>query len=256
MRTPALVMNSSAVEAAYHRFTAAMPSIDVHYAMKCNPQRGGSGHAAVTGVPVRDRVGPGLDLLLTLGVDPETVLYSNPVKPGRTSATRTASGVRCFAFDSLDEAGKLAALAPGSNAPVRLNASGARSGVPSEGSSAWTRTPRCGSGPGAVARTGTQFGVAFHVVRDALPEERLPPLVAVRSMMHRLADMGIFLQMVDLGGGFPARYGAVCRRARDLRASGLDALPYRVRAVVEPTRHRRRGRHADRDGHRHRGPGR
>jgi ornithine decarboxylase len=54
-----------------------------------------------------------------------------------------------------------------------------------------------------------------------------------------LADLGIFLHLVDLGGGFPARYGVTpppLERYAAVIKNGLDALPYPVRAVVEPGR--------------------
>ena len=57
--------------------------------------------------------------------------------------------------------------------------------------------------------------------------------------MAKLAADGVHIEMVDVGGGFPARYdvrppplagyGAVIR-------AGLAALPYPVRAVAEPGR--------------------
>jgi ornithine decarboxylase len=240
IRTPALVMNLSAVEAAYRRFTATMPSIAVHYAMKCNPQRDVLATLRSLGCRFEIASASELDQLLALGVDPSTVLYSNPVKPGAHIRGAYAGGVRCFAFDSLDEAAKLAALAPGSNAIVRLGTCAARSGVPSEG--------KFGVDPDTAVRLLARarslglcpFGVAFHVGSQMLsPKAWQPPLVAVRLMMHQLADMGIFLQMVDLGGGFPARYGVIpppLERYAAVIKGGLDALPYPVRAVVEPGR--------------------
>jgi ornithine decarboxylase len=240
MHTPALVMDLSAVEAAYRRFTAAMPSIAVHYAMKCNPHRDVLATLRSLGCRFEIASAPELDQLLALGVDPSTVLYSNPVKPGAHIRDAYAGGVRCFAFDSLDEAAKLAALAPGSNVIVRLAAGTTRSGVHSEG--------KFGVDPDTAVRLLAQagslglcpFGVAFHVGSQMLlPKAWQPPLVGVRRMMHRLADIGIFLQMVDLGGGFPARYGVtpppLDRYAAVIRR-GLDTLPYPVRAVVEPGR--------------------
>lgn len=240
MRTPALVMDLSIVEAAYRRFTTAMPSIAVHYAMKCNPHPGVLATLRSLGCRFEIASASELDPLLALGVDPASVLYSNPIKPGAHIRQAYAGGVRCFAFDSLDEAGKLAALAPGSNAIVRLAARGAPSGVPSEG--------KFGVAPDAAVRLLAEaralglrpYGVAFHVGSQMLiPEAWQPPLAAVRRMMHQLADMGIFLDMVDLGGGFPARYDAApppLERYAAVIRHGLAALPYPVRAVVEPGR--------------------
>lgn len=239
-RTPALVMNLAAVEAAYLRFSTAMPSIAVHYAMKCNPHRDVLATLRSLGCRFEIASAPELDQLLALDVDPATVLYSNPVKPGAHIRAAYAGGVRCFAFDSVDEAAKLAALAPGSDVIVRLDARTARSGVPSEG--------KFGVDPDTAARLLVQarslglcpFGVAFHVGSQMLsPHAWQPPLAAVRRLMYRLADGGIFLQMVDLGGGFPARYDVTppsLERYAEVIKGGLAALPYPVRAVVEPGR--------------------
>ncbi|GIH19285.1 type III PLP-dependent enzyme [Rugosimonospora africana] len=240
MRTPALVMDLSVVEAAYRRFTTAMPSIAVHYAMKCNPHQDILTTLRSLGCRFEIASAPELDQLLALGVDPATVLYSNPIKPAAHIRDAYYGGVRSFAFDSLDEAAKLAALAPGSNVIVRLAALTTPSGVPSEG--------KFGVDPDTAVRLLAQarslglcpFGVTFHVGSQMLvPEAWRPPLVAVRRMMHQLADMGIFLQMVDLGGGFPAPYGAKpppLERYAAVIENGLAGLPYPVRAVVEPGR--------------------
>lgn len=240
MRTPVLVMDLSVIAAAYRRFTATMPSIAVHYATKCNPHRDVLATLRSLGCRFEIASARELDLLIGLGVDPSTLLYSNPVKPEAHVRAAHARGVRCFAFDSMDEAAKLAALAPGCNAIVRLAARTARSSVPSEG--------KFGVDPDSAVRLLVEaralglcpFGVAFHVGSQMLmPKAWRPPLVAVRSMMHRLADMGIFLKLVDLGGGFPATYDETpppLERYAAVIQHGLDSLPYRVQAVVEPGR--------------------
>jgi ornithine decarboxylase len=233
-------MNLSAVEAAYRRFTTAMPSIAVHYAMKCNPHRDVLATLRSLGCRFEIASAPELGQLLALGVDAATVLYSNPVKPVTHIRAAYAGGVRCYVFDSLEEATKLAALAPGSNAIVRLSARAVRSGVPSEG--------KFGVDPDTAVRLLIRarslglipYGIAFHVGSQMLfPKAWQPPLVAVDRIMRRLAEVGIVLRMVDLGGGFPARYGVTpppLERYAAVIHAGLDALPYPVRAVVEPGR--------------------
>jgi ornithine decarboxylase len=240
MRTPVLVMDLSVIEAAYRRFTAVMPSIAVHYATKCNPHRDVLAALHSVGCGFEIASARELDELIALGVDPSTVLYSNPVKPEAHVRAAHAGGVRSFAFDSMEEAAKLAASAPGCNAIVRLAAPSGRSSVPSEG--------KFGVDPDSAVRLLVEaralglcpFGVAFHVGSQMLrPKAWRSPLLAVRYLMDRLDDVGIRLQLVDLGGGFPARYGDTpppIERYAAVIQRGLKALPYPVQAVIEPGR--------------------
>ena len=58
-------------------------------------------------------------------------------------------------------------------------------------------------------------------------------------LMEKLAVAGIRLEMLDIGGGFPARYADPVPDASDFGAvirEGLDRLPYRPWVVAEPGR--------------------
>jgi ornithine decarboxylase len=61
----------------------------------------------------------------------------------------------------------------------------------------------------------------------------------VAVMMDALADADVRLEMVDVGGGFPASYDVPPPPMSEYGAviqAGLDRLPYPVRAVAEPGR--------------------
>jgi ornithine decarboxylase len=238
--TPALLMDLNAVIRAYESLSAALPGIALHYALKCN------GFRPV--IEVLQRIGcgfevasaPELDELVSIGVDPAEVLYSNPVKPVWHVARAHQAGVRQFAFDSLDELTKLAAVAPGSRVIVRLAANGMHSDVPSEG--------KFGVDPESAATLLlaaqdldlVPHGIAFHVGSQMMcPQAWRAPLKAVAAIMDKLAADGVTVDLVNVGGGFPVRYdveppplaeyGAVI-------AEGLAALPYEVDVVAEPGR--------------------
>ena len=93
MPTPYLVTDLDTVVRRLRAFTAALPGVHPHYAMKCNP----SPEILAT---LRDE-GAGfeiaslgeLQLLERLGVDPVGVLYSNPVKPPAHIAAAYAAGL-------------------------------------------------------------------------------------------------------------------------------------------------------------------
>jgi ornithine decarboxylase len=71
------------------------------------------------------------------------------------------------------------------------------------------------------------------------PQAWREPLKTVGEIMDKLAADNIYLDMVDIGGGFPARYAHApppLVEYGQVIAAGLAALPYPVRAVAEPGR--------------------
>jgi ornithine decarboxylase len=239
-RTPELVMDLDVVAAAYRSLTAAFPRVAVYYAMKCNPHPQILRCLYELGSCFEIASAPELDALLRLGVDPSTVLYSNPVKPVMHIARTYAAGVRRFAFDSMDELAKLGHAAPGSSVIVRLAANQAHSDVPSEGKFGVDVDAAVTLLFAALDHGLNPYGVAFHVGSQMLsPFAWTKPLAAVRKIMDRLARKDVFLRLVDLGGGFPARYAAEPLPLSEYAMvieSGLDQLPYPVQAAMEPGR--------------------
>src|SRR5690348_15625342 len=100
---PFLIVDTAIVRAKARRFRAAMPRVRPHYAVKANPDR------RVLKVLVQEGVGfeiasiAELDLLLSLGVPPAEIFYSNPVKSRESIAYAASRGVEWFVVDSVDE---------------------------------------------------------------------------------------------------------------------------------------------------------
>ncbi|GAA1500034.1 ornithine/lysine decarboxylase [Dactylosporangium maewongense] len=240
VNTPELLIDLDKVAAGYRAVTAGLPGMTVHYAMKCNPHP--EVLAELHGLGCRFEVAsaPELDLLTTVGVDPAGVLYSNPVKPVAHIARAHAGGLWRFAFDSEEELDKLAAAAPGAAVFVRLAAHQIRSGVPSEGKFGVDVATATALLLGARDRGLRPFGVAFHVGSQMLlPQAWRAPLRAVAQVMDKLAAEQVMLEMVDVGGGFPARYAGPVPPLPDYAAAistGLAGLPYDVPVVIEPGR--------------------
>jgi ornithine decarboxylase len=239
-RTPALVMDLGAVTAAYQALTRALPGIDLYYALKCNGCLPVLTTLRDAGCGFEIASATELDELLAIGVDPAEVLFSNPVKPELHIARAYSAGVRQFSFDSEDELAKLAMAAPGSLVSVRLAAHDIDSDVPSEGK--FGIDPEAAVALLLAARhlDLVPYGIAFHVGSQMMrPQAWRAPLRAVAEIMDKLTADNVHLKLVNIGGGFPARYdvpppplaeyGAVI-------AEGLAALPYPVRVAAEPGR--------------------
>ncbi|GGM57880.1 type III PLP-dependent enzyme [Dactylosporangium sucinum] len=241
LRTPELLIDLDVVSRSYEALTSQLPGLTVHYAMKCNPHQEIIGRLHSLGCRFEIASAAELDELRRIGADPAQVLYSNPVKPVAHIAAAHAAGVWRFAFDGEEELDKIAAVAPGAAVLVRLSAHQIRSGVPSEGKFGVDADTAAALLLAARDRGLRPYGVAFHVGSQMLLAHAWrAPLRAVARVMDKLAAESVFLQMVNLGGGFPARYCAVNLPPLSDYATaigiGLAGLPYPVETVIEPGR--------------------
>jgi ornithine decarboxylase len=241
--TPYLVTDLDTVAQRLSAFTAALPGVRAFYAMKCNPSpeilrtvaaHGGSFEIASLGE---------LRMLQTLGIDPATVLYSNPVKPPSHIAEAYRAGLWRFSFDSPNELRKIAAHAPGAAVYLRLRVDDSTSvfplsrkfgAEPAEGLALMMHARRLGLRP---------YGITFHVGSQCgSPAAWRRAIGAAGALMTELETDGVRLEMLDIGGGFPARYvgGAPAIEAIGtiVTAALHDLLPYRPELVAaEPGRH-------------------
>ncbi|MET0425391.1 MAG: type III PLP-dependent enzyme [Actinoplanes sp.] len=240
--TPYLVTDLGQVESRYAAFQAALPGVTTFYAMKCNPApeilqalagRGASFEIASLGE---------LRTLQAIGVDPADVLYSNPVKPPAHIAAAHADGLWRFSFDSPEELAKIAEQAPGSAVYVRLRVDDSTSVFPlsrkfgtdvEDAYDLMLLARRLGLRP---------YGVTFHVGSQCTEASAWGAAIgAAGELMTRLLADGIELTMLDLGGGFPARYVEDVPSIEEIGAvvrSALGLLPYRPELVAaEPGRY-------------------
>jgi ornithine decarboxylase len=241
--TPYLLCDLATVSRSFTELTAALPSARVFYAMKCNSSPEVLRTLAELGSNFEVASIGELDQLTDLGVDPAEVLFSNPIKPPAAIAAAYAAGLWRFSFDSEGELRKLAQYAPGTAVYIRLRVDDSTSIFP------LSRKFGCEAHQGRalllLARElGLRpYGLTFHVGSQCSATSTWRQAIAASGrLMHDLAQDGIFLEMLDLGGGFPARYGqdvptigqfgAVIEQALD------DLLPYRPALIaIEPGRH-------------------
>lgn len=240
-RTPYLLMDLDRVVGAFHALRTTLPVDEVHYATKCNPDPGVLAALHRSGCRFEIASYPELVALRKVGVRAADVLFSNPVKPPDHVGRAFAAGCWRFAVDSATELGKVATHAPGSAVFVRLQSAGGPVGtVPSEG--------KFGVEPGEAVRLlldaailGLRpYGVTFHVGSQMLePQAWGTAIDQVGALLTALDRSGVRLEMLDIGGGFPARYSAdvpPLAAYADEIGRALDRLPYRPRVVAEPGR--------------------
>ncbi|MGK5678315.1 type III PLP-dependent enzyme [Actinoplanes sp. URMC 104] len=242
MPTPYLVTDLSAIRDRHAAFRAALPGVRVHYAMKCNPSPEilRALHAEGAGFEIAS-LGE-LRTLQAIGVDPADVLYSNPVKPPSHIAAAHAAGLWRYSFDSPNELAKIAEHAPGAAVYVRLRVDDQGSAFPLSRKFG-TDTEDAYDLLLLAERLGLRpYGITFHVGSQCLrPDAWAEAVDTAGKLMDRLRHDGIELEMLDLGGGFPARYTTGVPAIEQIGAvttEAIDALPYRPPLLVaEPGRH-------------------
>ncbi|MBL8660088.1 MAG: type III PLP-dependent enzyme [Rhodospirillales bacterium] len=241
-QTPCLVLDLDIVAQNYAKLRQAMPDAEIFYAMKANPA------AEVLALLVRlgssfDAASINeIDLVLAAGAEPERISFGNTIKKQADIAAAYARGVRLFAFDAWGELEKIAAAAPGSKVFCRIATSGA--------GAEWPLSRKFGCDPATAgsllrlaAELGLQpYGLSFHVGSQQRDPEQWDHAVGEAATLFRmLADDGIELEMLNIGGGLPTRYrnriptlcayGAVIRRS--LRHHFGNRLP---KVIIEPGR--------------------
>jgi ornithine decarboxylase len=241
--TPFLVTDLRMLTEQIRRFRAALPRVQPFYAVKCNstPEVARTALAAGAGFEVAS-LGE-LRLLQDVGVAPADVLYSNTVKPASHIAAAAADGLWRFAFDSEGELHKIARGAPGSAVYVRVRVDDSSSVFPlSRKFGAEAHEARAllnvARGLGLIP-----YGITFHVGSQCTSTSAwVRAIASAGRMMRQLRNDGIEIEMLDIGGGFPARYGDPVPTIGQLGAvidHALDELLPYVPALVaaEPGRH-------------------
>ena len=240
--TPFMALDVDNIRVACDRLHRAFDEqVEVCFAVKCNPDPVVLKTLADCGANFEIASAPELAMVIAAGGDPRRVLYSNTVKPASHIASTRADGVPLFAADSESEVEKIAREAPGAGVVIRVSVDDTHSrfplsskfGVPLDGAVGLLRSAR--------EHGLTPAGLTFHVgsqCTDATAWGKA--ITALAPVLLSLTRLGIELEILDIGGGFPARYDRPVPPIEEIgrhTLAALDRLPYRPRRIVcEPGR--------------------
>jgi ornithine decarboxylase len=237
---PFLLIDSNIIREKARRFSAAMPRVRPHYAVKANPD------TRVLTIMLEEGAGfeiasvAELELLLAPGIPASDIFYSNPVKSRDQIAQAVAKGVEWYVIDSVEELKKIHSIKADAKLYLRID-------TPNIGSD-WPLAGKFGAHPSevrdiiaAAAKLKADLaGVAFHVGSQCRnPENWRVGIEKSRAVFDQMAKAGLNPRLLNIGGGFPVRHvkpipsieviGEVVNRA-------LEAFPAKVRVIAEPGR--------------------
>ena len=205
--TPCLVLDVDRVEQNYRALTHALPLAHVYYAVKANPA-----------APILQRlVGLGssfdaasfeeVEYCLDAGAAPGRISFGNTIKKVSAIRRAHAAGVDMYAFDSREELHKLAEHAPGARVYCRLL-------VENDGAE-WPLSRKFGTTVETARELMIEarelgldpYGLSFHVGSQQTTTGSYELAIGRVGMLFTdLANAGVNLRMVNLGGGYPVRY--------------------------------------------------
>ena len=205
--TPFLMVDLSKVEKSYDDLVRNMPYVKIYYAVKANPldevvltlRDKGSCFDAAT---IHE-----IDKLLRLGVHPERISFGNTIKKEKDIAYAYQKGIRLFVTDSESDLKKIARQAPGSRVFFRLL-------TESDGAD-WPLSRKFGAHPDMIyelileaSEMGLDpYGLSFHVGSQQRDIGQWDNAIAkCKYLFEAAAQQGVQLKMINLGGGFPAKY--------------------------------------------------
>ena len=238
--SPLFILDAERVRKQYAALAAALPGVDLHYALKPLP------HPAVVAA-LRD-VGSFFDLATTgevdlvrrLGIAPARCIHTHPIKRDIDIRNALAFGIRHFVIDNADELRKFVRYRGRCSLLIRVS----------------FRSPdalcdlsrKFGCDPQAVAellQLAARLelavdGFSFHVGSQALDSGMHVQAIEVcRGLIGVARAHGFEPSVLDVGGGFPVDYG---KSAVDIDAfcapirKALETWPRSVRVIAEPGR--------------------
>lgn len=238
---PTLVISRDRVGTQYDALKSGLGDAAIHYAVKANPApelirvlvERGSGFDAAS----RQEI----DLCLSEGARAEDISFGNTVKSASDIAHAHLVGIRLFAADSAAELVKIAQHAPGARVYIRLAVENT--------SSDWPRNRKFGCSAAMVpelldmaASLGLEpYGLSFHVGSQTHEAALWTPVLDhVAPLWHAARAAGHDLQLLNIGGGFPAFYGQTVQAPRSYAASVMAAVSERFgdvpQVMAEPGR--------------------
>lgn len=240
--TPYFCTNTKIIEDYLENFIKELPSVNILYAIKANN--------SLEIIKLLDEKVYGfdvasfgeIDLLISNGINPSRIFFSNPVKVPAHIESAHNIGVKNFAFDSISELKKLASLAPGSNVYLRARVSDYGSRFP--------LSKKFGADPdhavylcSLAQDLGLKVvGITFHVGSQSENAETWDlSLHIVGKIVNDLSNHGIGIEFVNLGGGFPAVYSqpspSISSVARVINRAVKKYLPKDIKLFAEPGRY-------------------
>lgn len=202
--TPLLVLSRQQIADNYIFLAKHLPNVKIYYAVKSNPDEQIIKTLAALGSCFDVASDGEIIALDKMGIAADKMVYANPVKTSGGFKACQQVGVNKFTFDSESEIYKMAKAVPGGTVLLRVRVDNSAALV--------DLNKKFGAHPGEALRLlsiakeqGLDIaGLCFHVgSQSATADAYLDAIDICKKIFDEAALAGIFLRILDIGGGFP-----------------------------------------------------
>jgi ornithine decarboxylase len=239
--SPLFIVDAERVRRQYRRLAAALPGVDLHYALKPLPLAAVIATLREEGACFDLATNGEVALVNRLGVAPERCIHTHPIKRDSDIRTALSHGVNRFVVDNPDEMRKFVKFRTRASLLIRISFHSP--------DALCDLSRKFGCEPQAVAgllelarELRLQVdGLSFHVgSQSARPDMYTQAIGVCRDLMRAAAQGGQHLGILDIGGGFPVDYAQASMPIEEFCApirAALARLEPEVRIMAEPGRY-------------------
>ena len=238
---PTLVIDQDAVAQQYRALARGLGRARIHYAVKANPEAAILQRLVAEGACFDAASKAEIEMCLAAGARSQDISFGNTVKRSSDIAFAYGQGITHFAADARQELEKLAEHAPGSSVCLRL--------IVENSAADWPLSRKFGCSPDKALwlmhyakELGLKVsGLSFHVgSQTRAPWMWEETLDQVAALWRQAQDAGHGLDLLNIGGGFPANYGDASHNAetyaREVMALVEARFPDVRQIMAEPGR--------------------
>jgi ornithine decarboxylase len=239
--SPLFIVDAQRLRQQYRRLAAALPGVDLHYALKPLPLRQVIATLCEEGACFDLATNGEVALVHSLNVPPERCIHTHPIKRDSDIRTTLKHGVNRFVVDNPDELRKFVKFR--NRASVLIRISFHSPDALCDLSRKFGCEPQAVAGLLELARELRLKvdGLSFHVgSQSARPDMYVEAIGVCRELMREAAQHGQNLSILDIGGGFPVDYGQASMPIEEFCApirAALASLGSEVRIIAEPGRY-------------------
>jgi ornithine decarboxylase len=202
--SPLLVLSVDQIERNYRFLQENLPGVKIYYAVKANPDANIVNTLARLGSCFDVASDGEMITLAAMGIEPERMVYANPVKTAAGLVAAHRTGVAKFTFDSASEIPKMAKMVPGGTVLLRVRMDNPNAHV--------DLNAKFGARPEDVLdllRSARDYGLdvaglCFHVgSQNTSPTPYVNALQVCSKLFSEAKAAGFDLRILDIGGGFP-----------------------------------------------------
>lgn len=202
--TPLLILLRERIVRNYRAFQYFLPGVEIFYAVKANPHPSIVGLLASLGSSFDVASQQEIALVASFGIPPERMIFANTIKRREGLLYARKVGVSLMTYDNEEELKKVQKFYPDAKLILRLK-------TPSNGSRI-DLSYKFGAEPkealGLLLRAQdmglSTVGLSFHVGSPCHnPQTYTAALHIVEEVLLETQKRGLFLALIDIGGGFP-----------------------------------------------------